>query len=59
MEVLADWAQSVDIWVSSSLTSNRAVTVRRDREDSRVCLARKETKGPEDSPGCQDLWDFR
>lgn len=59
MGVLADRAQSVDIWVSSPLTSHRAVTVRRDRGDSRVCLARKETKGPEDSPGCLDLSDFR
>lgn len=59
MEVLAGWAPSVDIWVSSPLTSHRAVTVRRDRGDSRACLGRKETKGPEDSPGCQDLSDFR
>lgn len=59
IKVLADWAQSVDIWVSSPLTSHRAVTVRQDQGDSRVCLARKEMKGPEDSPGCQDLSDFR
>lgn len=33
--------------------------VRQDRGDSRACLARKETRGPEDSPGCQDPSDCR
>lgn len=47
------------IWISFPLTSHRAVTVRQDRGGSRVCLARKETKGLEDSPGCQDPSDCR
>lgn len=41
------------------LTTYRAVMVSLDQEDSRACLARKEMKGQEVSPGYQDPSDCR
>lgn len=40
--------------VCSELLVQLALMVSPVREDSRVCLARKETREPEDSPVCQD-----
>lgn len=40
------------VW--SELLVQLAVTARLDQEDSRACLAKKETKDPEDSPVYQD-----
>lgn len=45
------------VW--SELRALLEAMVRLDQEDSRVCLARKETKDPEDSPVCQDPSDCR
>lgn len=47
------------MWIHKLWSSNRALMVKPDQEDSRVCLARKETKGPEVSPGYPDPSDFR
>lgn len=50
----ANGNQNKDVCTVWTLTSRRAATVSLDREDSRVCLARKETKDPEDSRVYQD-----
>lgn len=55
---LVHQAQAVfRVW--SELLVQLAVMESLDQEDSRVCLARKETKDPEDSPVCQDPSDCR
>lgn len=56
---LVSGSESKGVCMSCTLTSNRAVMVKLDREDSRVCLVRKEMKDQEDSQVYPDPLDCR